>query len=340
MSAPVPPAREINRRIVLNHGGGPEVLRIVDTTLYPAEAGHVQVRVEAAGVTYHDLLERRGLREPGTRIRYPYTIGVELTGVITALGAGVTTLSVGQRIVAAVEEGGYASFASVEAWRCVPVPDGLDPRQVVALTVNYWTAYHTLHKATNMQSGQRILIHGGAGGLGLALLQLAKVIGVEAYATASQGKHDIIRQFGGVPIDYKSEDFVKRILELTGDGVDVVSDPIGPSNWARSYSVLRRNGALVVVGALDEPTFLRFLGAALQFLACKLWPDSKNMKAVFLSPIRLKADYLETLPILLELLRTKQIDPVIGAEFPLDQAAEAHRLMERSGVSGKIVLIP
>lgn len=343
MSAPVPVPTGpiINRRVVLDHGGDPDVLHTVETPMGALEAGQVRVRVDAAGVTFSDTLERRGLRKPGMSTPYPYTIGLEVMGVVIAVGTAVATLNVGQRVVALVDRGGYASYADVEAWRCVPVPDGLDPRKVVALTVNYWTAYHLLHKAANMQKGQRLLIHGGGGGVGSALLQLAKVIGVECYATASAGKHDIIRELGGTPIDYKTEDFVTRIQELTGDGVDVVADPIGPSYWARSYQALRSHGSLITVGGIAiEPTIRKLLESVILFFAYNLRPDGKHMKAVLLSVTRHKADYLATLPILLELLATGQIDPVIGAEFPLEQAAEAHRLMERSGVAGKIVLIP
>ncbi len=127
----------------------------------------------------------------------------------------------------------------------VPVPDGLDTAKTVSLVLNYLTAHRMLHRSAQVKRGERILVHGAAGGVGTALLQLGKEAGLEMYGTASKGKHELVSSPGALPIDYRSEDFVERICSLTGDGVDAVFDGIGGKNLSRSYSTLRKGGAIV-----------------------------------------------------------------------------------------------
>jgi NADPH:quinone reductase-like Zn-dependent oxidoreductase len=201
-----------------------------------------------------------------------------------------------------------------------------------------------LHRSARVKNGERILVHGAAGGVGTALLQLGKEAGLEMYGTASRRKHELVSGLGATPIDYRSEDFLRGIRSLTGDGVDAVFDGIGGANLSRSYSTLRKGGRLVsfgFVGAVKGGRIEVPLSFARLFLF-KLIPDGK--KALFYgdTPRFVEKDnawYRETLTALLSLLAEGKIKPVVGERIPLVEAARAHELMEKAAVSGKIVLI-
>ncbi len=240
--------------------------------------------------------------------------------------------------------GGYTEFAYVPQNLLVPVPEGLDPAETVSVVLNYLTAHRMLHNSARVKKGKRILVHGAAGGVGTALLQLGKEAGLEMYGTASKGKHELVSSLGATPIDYRSEDFVERIRSLTGDGVDAVFDPIGGKNLSWSYSTLRKGGRLVsygFYGALKGGKIAALSGLARLFLF-KLIPDGKKSLFYGDTPSPATKDnawYRETLMVLLSLLAEGKIKPVIGERIPLIEAARAHELMEKAAVSGKIVLI-
>ncbi len=206
-----------NRRIVVTAFGGPEVLKYIEEDLPEPGRAEVRVKVLAAGVAYADVLMRRGLY-PGTPPP-PFTPGYDLVGEIDAIGEGVMQFGLGQRVGALTVRGAYSQFAIVPAEYLVPVPGSLDPAEAVCLILNYVTAYQMLHRVVNVSSGQRILIHGAAGGVGTALLQLGALHGLTMYGTASKSKQDAIVSAGGIPIDYRAEDFSKRVRELSPDGV-------------------------------------------------------------------------------------------------------------------------
>jgi NADPH:quinone reductase-like Zn-dependent oxidoreductase len=210
--------------------------------------------------------------------------------------------------------------------------------------VNYLTAHLYLHRTASVRSGERILVHGAAGGLGTALLQLGKLAEVEMYGTASKHNHELISALGAIPIDYRTEDFVQRIRELTGDGVDVVFDPIGGARqlW-RSYRVLRRGGRLVPLGSVaTSKAGMKVIPLSLlTIFLLKLIPDGRRVP---LSPNMMAFPhthndwYRETLTELLD-AAAGTIEPVIAERIPLLEAARAHELLERGGHAGKVVLI-
>jgi NADPH:quinone reductase-like Zn-dependent oxidoreductase len=208
--------------------------------------------------------------------------------------------------------------------------------------VNYLTAYMAMHRTANVQSGERILVHGAAGGTGSALLELGKLAGLEMYGTASEYNHELVASLGATPIDYRTEDFVERIRDLTGDGVDVVFDPVGGARqlW-RSNRALRKGGRLVWFGvAATKKGGLRVIPLTLLMVALlKLIPDGKQAP---LAPdlSKDKAWYRETLTELLDLLAAGKIKPVVAERIPLAEAARAHELLERGGYAGKVVLVP
>jgi NADPH2:quinone reductase len=330
--------------IVVTRHGGPEVLRIAEMDLPEPVAGEVRVRVRAAGVSAYDLMLRRSGSLLGAP-KVPYTPGEDIAGVADKLGEGVTSVEVGQMVAGYPRGGGYAEFVCVPARELVPVPEGVDPAQAVCLVANYLTAHMLLFPTANVQPGERILVHGAAGGVGSALVELGKRAEMEVYGTASKPNHELVSSLGATPIDYRSEDFVERIRSLTGEGVDAVFDPVGGARqiW-RSYRILRRGGRLVSFGmAAISKAGLRVIPSSLLAVALLgLLPDGK---LALMSPnlaefaVEHSDWYRKTLAELLDAVAAGRIDPVVAERIPLAEAARAHDLIERGGYAGKVVLV-
>lgn len=329
-----------NRRVVISRHGPPDVLLVVEEDI--PEPGHdeVRVRTSAAGVSAHDLMLRRS-SFPGFP-KVPFTPGVDVVGIVDAVGEGVSTVEPGQTIAALlVDEGGYAEYVCLPVDRAVPVPSGIDPAAAVCVVANYLTAYSMLHRVAHVKSGERVLIQGAAGGVGTAMVELGGLAGLEMYGTASLHNHEKVASLGATPIDYRSVDFVSRIRRLTGDGVDVVFDPIGGARqlW-RSYRALRKGGRLVWFGvAATSKRGLGVIPASLlmRFLV-SLIPDGKRAP---LPPDSGKPIewYRQTLTTLLDYLAAGKIEPIIAARIPLLEAVRAHELLESGGHAGKVVLV-
>ena len=332
------------QRIVIARHGGPEVLQAVEEDLPEPRAGEVRVKVLAAGVSAYDLMHRRSGSLPGSP-RLPYTPGEDIVGVVDRLGDGVTSLDPGQRVAGYPRCGGYAESICLPASELVPVPDGVDPAHAVCLVANYLTAHLMLHRTANIQSGERILVHGAAGGVGSALLELGRVAGLEMFGTASKYNHELVTALGATPIDYRTEDFVERIRTLTGDGVNAVFDPIGGARqlW-RSYRALCKGGRLVWFGvAAATKDGLRIIPLTLlTVFLLKLLPGGKQTP---LTPNLAEFApahpdwYRETLTELLDLLAAGTIRPAVAGRVPLAEAARAHEMLERGGYAGKVVLV-
>jgi NADPH2:quinone reductase len=333
---------EKNARIVITGLGGPEVFTLVEEEMPAPAAGEVRVKVLAAGVAYADILIRRGLYPD--QPPFPVTPGYDIVGEIDALGDGVTEFRVGQRVAAMTMIGGYSRFTIVPAAHLVSVPDGLDPAEAVSLVLNYVTAYQMLHRIAHLRAGQKMLVHGAAGGVGTAALQLGKIAGLEMFGTASEAKHELVTSLGCAPIDYRTENFAKRIRQLAPGGIDCVLDPIGGTQWWSSYRCLRRGGTLVCYGAQTVVTKGKLaagLGFALVALM-KILPDGKKVAWFNAKTLRNEHPewFREDMSKLFELLRTRSIQPVIAGKFPLREAARANEMLEKAQVSGKIVLLP
>ncbi|MGB7844144.1 MAG: medium chain dehydrogenase/reductase family protein [Candidatus Acidiferrum sp.] len=333
---------EKNAKVIITGLGGPEVLKWVEEELPVPGPGQVRVKVLAAGVAFADVLMRRGLypRVPP----FPFAPGYDILGDIDTVGEGVTELRVGQRVAALTMTGGYSRYTVVPVAQLVPVPDGLDPAEAVSLILNYVTAYQMLHRVAQLRPGQMLLVHSAAGGVGTAALQLGKIAGLTMFGTASKPKHALVSALGAIPIDYRTENFVDRIRQLASQGLDCVLDPIGGKQWWASYSCLRRGGSLLCFGAqaaVSKGKLTAGLGFALLGLM-KIIPDGK--KALWYNVKNLHDArpqwFREDLSKLFEFLSARQIQPVIAARLPLREASRANEMLEKSQVSGKLVLLP
>jgi NADPH:quinone reductase-like Zn-dependent oxidoreductase len=333
-----------NHRVVVTGHGGPDVLQLVEEDLPEPQAGEVRVKVLAAGISAYDLMFRGSGSFPGSP-RVPFTLGEDVAGVVDKLGEEASTLEPGQTVAGATfclgVGGGYTEFICLPISELVPVPPGVDAAEAVCLVVNYLTASNVMHRVANVQSGERILVQGAAGGVGTALLELGKLAGLEMYGTASRYNHELVSALGAAPIDYRTEDFVERIRALTGDGVDVVFDPIGGARQLlRSYRALRKGGRLVWFGvAAAKKQGMRVIPLSLLTrTVLALIPDGKKAP---LTPDLSKdnAWYRETLAKSLDWLAAGKIKPVVAERIPLAEAARAHELLERGGYAGKVVLV-
>ncbi|HET7712896.1 MAG TPA: zinc-binding dehydrogenase, partial [Thermoanaerobaculia bacterium] len=200
----------------------------------------------AAGVSLPDIMMREGIHPETPSL--PFTPGWDLVGVVDRPGEGVTAIEQGSIVAALPISGAYAEYICLPLSELVPVPAGLDPAEAVSLVLNYVTAYQMLHRTAKVIKGQRVLIHGAAGGVGSALTQLGRLSELKMYGTCSSAGAPAVSSMGCIPIDYEHQDFVKEIRRIEGDGVDVVFDGIGGSHIWRSRQALRRGGRVVAYG--------------------------------------------------------------------------------------------
>src|SRR5512145_1318947 len=237
-----------HRRIIVAHYGGPDTLGVVEDNCPEPRNGEVRVRVLAAGVSLPDIMAREGVHPETPPL--PFTPGWDLVGVVDRLGNGVSGIEPGQTVAALPIHGAYADFVCLPQRELVPVPSGLDAAEAVSLGLNYVTAYQMMHRSVKVRPGQRALIHGAAGGVGTALLQLGRLAGLVMYGTCSSRGAPAVSDLGGVPIDYQHQDYVKEVRRLTGEGVDVVFDPIGGTHLWNSRKALRPGGMVVGYGLI------------------------------------------------------------------------------------------
>jgi NADPH2:quinone reductase len=345
-------------RIVVSHYGGPDALQVVEEECPEPKRGEVRVRVLAAGVSLPDIMAREGIHPETPRL--PFTPGWDLVGVVDRLAADVSgsqaAIELGQIVAALPIHGAYAEFVCMPQRELVPVPPGLDAAESVSLILNYITAYQMLHRSAKVRSGQRVLIHGAAGGVGTALLQLGGLAGLEMYGTCSSQNASTVSDLGGIPIDYQRQDFVEEIHRLTPDGVDVVFDGIGGSHIWRSRKALRPGGRVVAYGLTGSLQGGRLAsgktsGGRHRYRAIAIFgvyiaggwlrPGRKRVVPYSIQTLkRLKpALFRQDLIALLDLLQQQKIKPLIAQRFLLSQARQAHELLGKGGVTGKIVLV-
>jgi synaptic vesicle membrane protein VAT-1 len=338
------------RAIWIMKSGGPEVLAVRETPDPQLGSGEVRVRVHAAGLNFAEVMARQGLYPDAPKP--PCVVGYEVAGVVEALGSGAVGPPVGCRVMALVRFGGHADVVCVPAEQVLEIPDGMSFEEAAALPVNYLTAYHMLFRVADLRSGQRVLVHMAAGGVGIAALQLcATVGGVTTFGTASASKHEVLRAEGCThPIDYRSVDYAAEVRRLTGgEGVDVVLDPLGGRDWKKGMRLLRPVGRLVAYGFANLASGERrnIVDVARQVVGVPvltplgLMNANRSISGVNIGHLWGQLALLrEELEALLGMWQAGQIRPRIDAVFPFASAAQAHqRLTERRNV-GKVVLVP
>jgi NADPH:quinone reductase-like Zn-dependent oxidoreductase len=341
------------RAVVLTGHGGPEVLRVEERPEPSAGPGEILVRVHAAGINFADTMARVGMYPDAPKP--PCVLGYEVAGTVEAVGDGVEDRKAGDRVMAGTRFGGQAELVALPAGQSLPLPEEMSFEQGAAFPVNYGTAYAALVIMAGLEAGERVLIHAAAGGVGISATQLARARGAEIYGTASASKHNAIRAQGvEYPIDYRTTDFEREIERITdGEGLDVIIDATGPTNFRKDYRLLRQGGRLVMYGLSEASTETgRSIPRALRALArmpvatMPWWKSLAVMnenKGVFGLNMLTWWDregldrVLDPLSIGIE---TGAFDPVVAEAFAFDRAGEAHRFIAERRNIGKVVLVP
>ena len=321
--------------VEIKQPGGPEALVPATRPVPQPKAGEVLLKVAAVGVNRPDLAQRAGTYPPPPGASdLP---GLEAAGTVAALGDGVTGMTVGDAVCALTPGGSYAEYCTVPAPQCLPLPKGFDMLHAAALPENYFTVWHNLFERGQLKAGESVLIHGGASGIGTTAIQLAKALGAhQVFATAgSRDKCHACEKLGATRgIDYKHEDFVKIVKDMTGGrGVDVILDMVGGDYIQRNISALALEGRIVYIaflrGAQAEVNFTPLMLKRGTITGSTLRARTVEQKGAIAAPLK---------RVVWPLLDQGKVKPVIHRTFPLADASEAHRLMESSAHIGKIVL--
>jgi NADPH:quinone reductase len=332
---------ETYKAVMLTRQGGPEVLERVELPLTEPGPGEVRLDVQATGAGGTDVTMRRG--HYSFAPPYPFVPGYEVIGDVEAVGPGVRGVSVGERVAALIVHGGYAEKLVLPASAVVPVPDGLDPGEAVALILNYVTAYQAMHRTARVAEGQTALVTGASGGVGTAFLELLRVAGVRTVGAASPSRHAGVQAFGAVPVDSRAGPIGAAVRRVVPGGVDVTFDTLGGRFVSECIAATRRGGKVVGVGfsgTLKQGIPSRW-GVAHTLLSLFLGSFVRGRRAAFYGITYLyrrdPGPFREDLPKLFALLRDGRLGPRIATRLPLLAAREAAELMDRGGVEGKIV---
>jgi NADPH:quinone reductase-like Zn-dependent oxidoreductase len=348
------------KRVVVDQFGGPEVLKVVEDEDPRPGPGEVLVHVLAAGVSFTDSQLRAGTYLPGAP-KPPFTPGYELVGVVEKLGPNCSRLRVGDRIGALTVWGADAERVCVPESGAVEVPEDLDPGEVLSLLFPYMTSYQVLHRTAKVKRGETVLVHGAAGRVGVAALELGNVAGLRQYGTASARDRTKVEALGAVAIDYENEDFLARVRE--DGGVDVVVDSLGGPISPRSFRALRPGGRLVVFGRYstikhghkDWAAVMKWYAAIATVWVWDKVSPRRHAYAYSVQKYRDKAtrrdgavggepmnaeQFREDFAVLVELLRAGKIHPVVAERLPLTEARRAHEMLEDAAATGKLVLVP
>jgi NADPH2:quinone reductase len=321
------------RAAVIYENGGPEVLRYEEVPDPECPDGCVVVDAEAISIEGGDLLARAG----GTLSSAPHIVGYLSAGIVSEVGAGVEGRAVGDRVVALNAAGSHATKRAVPAMMTWPIPAGLDAARAACVPVAFGTAYECLFTAGYLTEGQTVLIHAGAGGVGMAAIQLASRAGATVIATASSDeKLERLKAFGlDHGVNYATDSFVGRVNELTNSGgVNVVVDSIGGQNLVDSVGVLAYRGTLVSVGVAARA------GSTIE--AQSLWARNNALRGVYLGGAILP-EYARIHPMIGEMLERVargELRVEIDRVFPLAEAAAAHEHIESRNAFGRVVLTP
>jgi NADPH2:quinone reductase len=322
------------KKVVCSRHGAPDVLKIdPENELSEPGKGQVRVRVFATSASVTDALIRQG-KYQDAQTDPPFVLGSDMVGVVDAVGPDVENLREDQWVADLTITGSYSEYMIVDAKNLTVIPKDIDPAEGVSLVMPYVAAYQMLHRSTSLTSGQKILIHGAGRSIGRALVQLGSLMGLEIYITGAKLELELVDQYGCHPIDSESEDFVQKMNELESEGVDAVFDPFSKDHFQRSMKVLSPTGELIVYGHNAKSK-----GILSCLLACLVIGRSPTYYSINAWYKQHHAWYTADLTALFDLLKENKIKPLVSKKMTLDDAREAHELLENGNVLGNIVLL-
>lgn len=336
------------KSLTIPRHGGPEVFELREAPDPRPADGEVRVRVARAGVNFSDVVTRIGLNADAPKP--PCVVGYEVAGTVDEVGAGVGSVSVGDRVLAIVPSGGYSDTVVAPEGNVFRLRDGMDFDAAAALPVVYLTAYHAVFHVHALRPRSRVLVHMAGGGLGRAVIELCRTVeGVELFGTASAAKHETLRGWGvHHPIDYRSVDYAEEVRRITeGRGVDLIIDPLGGPDTAKNYELLAPAGHLVLCGWSNMVSgkrrnygrILVQLTRMKRFSALSLLNGNRTVSGINMARMWGEAALLRGhLLRLLELHAAGRIAPWVDKVFPLSEGADAHRYLQDRKNVGKVVL--
>jgi NADPH2:quinone reductase len=321
------------RAVIAREPGGPEVLRLVERPTPSPGPGEILIKVAAAGVNRPDMLQRQGQYQPPPGASD--VLGLEVAGEVAALGEGVTIYNVGDEVTALLPGGGYAEYALAHESNALSAPRALSLVEAAAIPETFFTVWTNVFDRGGLKSGEWLLVHGGASGIGTTAIQLAKAFGAKVIATVgADEKADACRKLGAdVVVNYKTQDFVAETRAATGRGANVILDMVGGDYVSRNYAAAAVDGRIVQIaflhGATPQVDLRLLMMKRLTHTGSTLRPRSPAEKAEIAEHLREKV---------WPLLEAGRLKPIIDSTFALDQADQAHARMESSAHFGKIVL--
>lgn len=330
------------KALVLKGKGGYDQLEIQDLPLVDPRPGQLRVRVRATGAGSTDTIMRTGYYPFAPK--FPFSPGYEVVGEVDAIGDGVTGFTRGQRVCALTVYGGQAEYCYRDAIHFIPVPDGLDDGEVVALILNYMTAYQMIHRTAKMAAGQSALVTGANGGVGSAALELLRAIGARALGAASPAHFPLVRELGGEPIEARTKPLDEAVHAVLPAGVDVALDGLGGAASRECIRATKKGGLVVGYGfmAAHKGGVTKTSTALRGMLAVMLGARLAGRRAAWYGITKLYrkniAPFHADMPRLFELLAARTIVPRIAARLPLLDGIRAQQMLEAGGIAGKIVL--
>jgi len=334
------------RQLVIPRYGPPEVLAVREAPEPPVVPGTVRIRVRAAGVNFSDLLARQGLYPDAPKP--PCVMGYEVAGTLDALADDVTQVaSIGTRVLAMTRFGGQSEIVVVPAGSIFPLPEGWSFEEGAAFPVVYLTAHHMLTRVACARAGDTVLVHAAAGGVGLAVAELGRILGLRVIGLASPAKHDVLRGYGVEPLAARDSHWPEAVRRLAPRGVDIVLDAIGGDSWRKGYDLLAPLGRLVCYGVSELAPGRRrnLLAAAWKvvrwplFAPLSLMNGNRTVAGVNLGHLWNDEGIVRPqIEALLALARDGRIRPRVDRGFPLAEGAQAHRYIHERRNIGKVVL--
>ena len=342
-----------NKQVVIHEFGGPKVIKIETGPLPEPKPGEVRVRIEATSAGATDTTIRKGIY-PLLKDKPPFTLGYDFVGMVDKLGEGVTELKLGDRVADMPQIGANANYICRSASSVICIPNLADAAEAVCLVLAWMTAYQMLTHFAEVQPGHSVLIHGGSGAVGNALLQLGKVIGLRMVATASANKQDMLTAHGATAINYQAGDYEGQLRHAAGVGFDAAFDATHHQSFNHSFRLLKPGGKFITYGTFSmaqsiqkrtAPNFMKF-GASFGLLMAKLalWNSLPNGKSArFFGIVDSKTNqperFRKDLNHLFDLLAQNKIKPTIHERLTLDEAVRAHQLLDAGQVRGQLVFV-
>ncbi|MFV1985556.1 MAG: zinc-binding alcohol dehydrogenase family protein [Thiohalomonadales bacterium] len=325
------------KAIQMNQTGAPDVLHYLDINKPTPARGQVLIKIDSIGVTYGDIMVQRGVYP--IMPTFPATLGFECSGIVESVGEGVSTIKTGQSVAVLGTMGCYAEYVVAEQAMVISVPDTIDKNLVAAFPTAYLTAYHLLHTMGYVESGQTILVYAAAGGVGTAVIQLAKLAGVNVIGlSSSDEKVNYAKQQGADHvINYKTEDVATRVKEITGDrGVNLILNSVAGESFEQDFKVLASIGQIIWFGfAAGFPQINLNESLGNGFMK-SVGIRTFTLYSIFENPELFKS----SVKTLLHYLEEGKIRPHIQEKISLSEAERAHELMESSAVTGRLILKP